>query len=529
MDNRNTDMPRTGTEFLLTPEGQRPQVGFFKKNLTTELSSDYTLPDYLPEIRKMLGVNTRISPVSRYIGNNGIEFSGRVDYDVIYVGGDGRLTCAPLGTDFSFEVQPDIPDGIKWDSSGDAYADIETDMLHTRVTAPRKLNIKCRLRAFAHAYSYEDVSLDMHGHTMGAEKLTNEVSCSEIHRHMSEVIELSDEIDTGWGADITEVILSNGNVKIVDSDMSIGDGNRLNCRGEVIADIVYKNTESGELRKETRRIPFSETIEAEIDRNMTSSPIGHNVRGICGEIKTTPSDGKILLDTEVILEGESAENIPLRLTEDIFIPGGKCKTEYRPFTFSEVKKCANCETVAKGTYPLSDISASEGCEIVETIPMSVRVEEINTDENTAVMNGKCKVMAITRNGDEFSSGEVYLPFSYNTGINTSGEKLIITSRPFATSCRAKCDGGNMSIEADITLPICALSEKTVRIAQSLECENQPLTKTGGITVYYPEKSEKLWDIAKKFGISLRNLAEANDLPMTGGRETPSGKNYMIIY
>ena len=72
-------MNRNPLEFMLTPEngesgGAEYRTCFTERDVTTELSSDFTLPDYYPEIRKLLMIETNVSPAERYIGGGSVEF-----------------------------------------------------------------------------------------------------------------------------------------------------------------------------------------------------------------------------------------------------------------------------------------------------------------------------------------------------------------------------------------------------------------------------------------------------------------------
>ena len=54
------------------------------KELTTEESHDFTLPDYLPEIRKMLRVTVTVDAPESYASASEVEYAG-------------TLTCHEIG------------------------------------------------------------------------------------------------------------------------------------------------------------------------------------------------------------------------------------------------------------------------------------------------------------------------------------------------------------------------------------------------------------------------------------------------
>ena len=526
MENKTDDRFGMPAEFTLTPETSRIRVKFFEKNVSNELSSDYTLPDYLPEIRKILGIYPKISPISRYIGNS-VEFSGRVDYDLLYCDAEAKLTSVPLGEDFTFEVEPEVPNGIEWSNSGEAYADISADTTYVRATAPRKVNVKCRLHALIRAYGYDDTTADV-GRTAGAEMLKVGTECAELYRSMSEVVELSDELDVGSTAEL-RYIGSNGNVNITEVTHN---ETRLNCRGEVITETLTENKETGEINSITKKLPFSQDIELPSD--VSGKQIYPCVRGKCSEIKISDGEDKYLIDTEVILEADTVASLPIELTTDIFVPGTDSTTSYRDCKYESLLKSGNAGVSLSQSMPLSELSLSEGSEILCKNAV-IRTDGVGTSQNgngTAI-NGSVKLKIISKCGEEFSSGETSIPFSAEIGKDFGGKKLSLSAYPTLSDLRIRTDGEKATVEGNISLAYILTSEENIRIADGVtvaeESGDKRTEKSSGITIYYPENGETLWNIAKKFGTSPRSVAQINDLPSANGNNTVSGKRFLMIY
>ena len=68
--------------------GKYMQVPINEKTLSTELSGDFTLPDYQPEIKRLLRVTAEVLPPQKYVGDSEGEISGGIDYYVLYTGSD---------------------------------------------------------------------------------------------------------------------------------------------------------------------------------------------------------------------------------------------------------------------------------------------------------------------------------------------------------------------------------------------------------------------------------------------------------
>ena len=104
-----------------------------------EVSEEFTLPDYVPEIRKMLTVKSSALPESKYLSDkNGasvLDYSGTVTYLIIYADDEGNLCSTPLSSQYESSAllngHPDI-----------VFIDTTVDNTSLRVNAPRKLTIK---------------------------------------------------------------------------------------------------------------------------------------------------------------------------------------------------------------------------------------------------------------------------------------------------------------------------------------------------------------------------------------------------
>ena len=77
------------------------EVGYTYDTLSTECGVDYTPPDYMPEIRKLLRVDARPIPSGRYFHEENAEFSGIVAFTVIYSDGEGRLSAVSQNGEYT--------------------------------------------------------------------------------------------------------------------------------------------------------------------------------------------------------------------------------------------------------------------------------------------------------------------------------------------------------------------------------------------------------------------------------------------
>lgn len=518
MENKSINTPPEMMEFTFTPENERVKCPFYEKNVSSELSSDYTLPDYLPEIRKILGIRHKISPISRYIGNN-IEFSGRMDYELIYCSDGGELTYVPLGEDFSIEVTPEIPEWIDWTSGGEAFASFTADTVNARATAPRKLNVKCRLMGNVICYGYDEPCAGS-ASAKNAERLQSEIDLTSFNRCMSEVIELSDEIPLTGGTEQYRYVTSNGRVNISDTSRS---GSMLNCRGELIYDTMAENRENGEIVHFCGRLPFTQSAELPPDVNGYTV---HSATGYCSDIKISDGGDKYLLDAEVLIEIDSLNNGKAVLTQDIFVPNHSCEVIYRDFKYETLLRNGCEKLTLNESIGLKEADEEENY-IIDCIT-SIKLDPIKQNGENAAICGNMKARIIYRSKGEYSSHDVTLPFSADIGSLPNDEKRAMMVYPVISDVRCRAKGKEATLEADIVLSYVIMQRESMKIADSIKVGDIIKNQKSGITVYYPEKDESLWSVAKKFGISISSLATLNGISGQNTKEPIIGKHYLMI-
>ena len=61
---------------------------------TTDLAGDFVLPEYRPEIQRLLDARVTVSPADVYLSAAGCEVGGTVEYRILYCGGDHPLIIA---------------------------------------------------------------------------------------------------------------------------------------------------------------------------------------------------------------------------------------------------------------------------------------------------------------------------------------------------------------------------------------------------------------------------------------------------
>ena len=131
----------------------------FDTGVLTEAAEDFTLPDYQPEVRRVLGV--RAEPVidGKYLSGDEVEVDGSVIYTVCYADADGQIAEASETSAFTARVPLKSGDGDDRYSPADLALTAQTDGALCRLTGPRRLSLSSRVRVSVLSQKPSDASL----------------------------------------------------------------------------------------------------------------------------------------------------------------------------------------------------------------------------------------------------------------------------------------------------------------------------------------------------------------------------------
>ena len=83
-----------------TYETERTLAGTY----SCEAGGEYTLPDYTPEVRRILRVDCDAAVTGQYDTQDKTEIGGEVTYCLLYLDGEGEVASVTLDGTFSCQI-----------------------------------------------------------------------------------------------------------------------------------------------------------------------------------------------------------------------------------------------------------------------------------------------------------------------------------------------------------------------------------------------------------------------------------------
>lgn len=519
-------MERNAANFTLSPPAAICPTLLFDRSVPTEITADISLPDYLPEIKRLLRVTATPYHESRFLSANSAAFDGRADLLICYAGGDGGLYSTRLSRDFTVNLPIDpelMAAGI------DPTADTRVESVAARATAPRKINLRLRLRTRIRAWGEEDLTPTVEGAPLRTECLIKRGRTVTIHRADDQPMDLAEDIPLADVEGEVRLISADGAVAVSDA---VADGDAVNCRGELVLTLLTcTDAVEGKGSPERRvcRIPFARTVP------LSGAQSGMQARawGSCSDLVVTVEGDRLLCDAAIRLSAETVEETEIAPVADLFSPGGTVENAvYRDVETERHLFCGNYAVPLSGKISAVGAGIDPAASIEDAVGIA-QLDEMSFSGGRLTLVGTCRISLIRREDGEYGVVEVTLP--WQKVLECSEEPTRQDAELTVIHVNARIEGEGESAQLTVEAEICAalrMSRGESRRVLSRAFYRPTEGRRGtAVTVCYPEAGESLWSVARRYGVSLAALAEMNDLQADENCDLPAslgGRRFLLL-
>lgn len=470
------------------------------KTVNHEVTEDYALPDYQPEMRRVLNVSERVMYPSKYASGGEVECNGVIEYRVLYIGSDGGLYSVSFPSEYEFSVPADTSIPLNLSNGVETAVYTVCESTNARISAPRRVNVKSRLRSHVRSYCKGDVEEIAYGEVSheSVQKLVNKTDNSIVTVGDSDVIDVNDEI-SGLGDDV-RVISADASVFVTDLRRS---ENMIDVSGDVMLKLLTCRDGEG-VKPVLRKVKFGGNIDMP---GMSGGSLCRAV-GKVTDIAVNVDEGKIACDISLCLSGFAAENREWRYTADVYSTERECECEEMSLSVPYAVSCVNGNFSQSERLPLAESGVPEGCEVVDSWGRFI-FDSCEVSNGKYLFGGESKYWLLCCKDGEYSVTELSLPVKYETE-GSEGENITFDLCAEVISCRARVDGDVLSIDAEIATSVDAFASNNIKAVQNIRFGEPYAKQNSRMVVYYPAEGETSWDIAKKYHVPADTLTEAKN-------------------
>lgn len=470
---------------------------------------DYILPDYYPDIFKM--VKCQLSPkvISYTFNGDRATYELIAEIKIMYCSEQSNmLQCITQKLNYTKTV--DFNQSCK---DVNIKFKPKVDYINCRVVNQRRLDIRGAVstKIKATCEQNQEVVSDVFG--MNSQLLKKPVSYVTGKLNAFKNVIISEEIDLSVSKPaVMNIIRSDAIVTVSDKKII---SNKLVAKGEVTVNVLYSCEDEG-LDTMQFTLPYSQVVDVEgIDDEYECIIDGELAE--CNIAVSANNDGEMKIlhcQINIALYCTAMKTSIVELITDAYSTTYPCE-----FACANIRIDQIPEFFSETFQEKSTLEYREGeiqCVYDSWTQVTSINAKVNEDNTCVILNGVLKCIAIGKN-------EMGMPilleqdeqFEHSIAMEGLTENSIIEPEAIITCCSYTLASVN-SVDIKVDVKICGkmYNSFACEILKDIEFDEQHLKERDGnyaLKLYYGTANERIWEIAKKYSTSVLAIMEENEL------------------
>lgn len=487
--------------------------------LTQEETAETIVPDYCPDIARIIETVGKVYLHSRELRDGKAELSGTVRVTVLYTP-DGEPGVRTLEFAMPFTVESD-----NRSLSGCQYltAETEPEFLEARMLNPRKIFTHCKLVTHITAYQRTPLSFctDVEAEEGFCVEKRQEQQHAILLTHIAEKdFTFTEEVNLSPGREGAAELLTNQVSSTVTEAKIVGS--KLIFKGIFSVSLLYRDSE-GTCGSMAAELPFSQIMEVEGVTEGAAAAMQLQLTG-----------------TDFQIDGDDPEGRQIAVT--LYLHATALMREEQDLTLlSDLYS-----TAYDMTYEAAPLSLTSFCEAMNRRQTVREMLEIGVVANAILaLSAQCGAVSVSREGNMAvlrTGVTVRAMYLDEGGVPLVAERCIDAScqlelpEDCRITARAVCPEevqgslGDRGIEVrfpvDFRVEAASRVKKVCVSAAKLDAESpKDLTGAPSLVLRCMGRQESAWDLAKKYNTTIDSILSANQLE--GEEDLPREKLLLI--
>lgn len=483
----------------------RRKAGTVSLSAKQSIDTRLNLPDYCGDIRRILRCSVETGISSAFIKGDKIGATGGIILRLIYVNDEDKIDCfeTQLDLDVSTESK-NLPDNAL------LLASAKTDYVNCRAMSQRSVSVSGSVTVNFSLLSDSEAEFISGCDSMGVQvkktsfKARNYVCQGVKNFDLSETVSLESNYP-----DIGKVIFTDAYCT-VDSKKTVTG--KMLIKGEMVCTVVYCSEKGdNKLCNITHKMPISQIIDLAGLQEKTESNLKLKISRLIVNPKADSSGQKRLFEIAAKLTA-FAECSEIKEFEGVL----DCySTDYEA-----EHKCESFELCVPMLEIKENKTLSKAYELQKGIKeiCHIRAEETETklqfekDKAKVIFNSLLTIIYLNEKG---------VPSYAEKSFDCELQYKVAEGEMFGGEAEGKVknitwnitDKNTVSVSAEIIFEGEICRKTKIKLCTDISLNENAAKKESdcALVLYYPQKGEDLWSIAKKYNTTIKMLEEENEL------------------
>lgn len=478
------------------------------------VEADFSLPEYMPEILRIIKSTAQPKVNSCKAVGERVTVDGECELRMIYTAEDGCIYSFAQSRPFTRHCENNI-----FNDATDVNCEISVSYVNCRATSTKRAEIKAGVVIKINACleeTEEIISVD----EPCIEKKCVPVRAMSLGCKKTRAFSMSDTV--ALSVPCAFIISSRASAFCTEIKKI---SNKIMVKGDAVVEACYVNANDKSCTESIRHtLPINQILEFEgMDERFTGSVI-LNVTAVDIMLKNEQDGVGSAFDIGLSIDASASmwEEKELLVINDAYAVGSSVDLKKQSMVFftplDEIRDTyifrenfqVSGEGVSKvigSTCDLTNVTVRKENEML-SVSANLSLSVLIKDSSGSISNiNKILDVKYERKAD-YENNDIYcLP------------KLDV----FSLDCAEK-GSNSIDVRAEINVSASVFGRVIIdAVADIKESENQVVRGSNAITVYFPEKSESLWSIARRYNTTVNAIAEEN------GLEGDTTENLKVIF
>lgn len=468
---------------------------YFTKNTVTLKSEagvegDIVLPESCSDIEKIIKCSLSPRTSSKSLEGERLEIRGTAFLRLNYLSSDCKI-C-------SFETQIPFSKSVTIGSFENPVISVlaQCDYINCRAISPRRFEIRSALNLTIILST--KTPFEIIGDIEGAECRKIEIPSVTPVSEYCDTFTVTD--DYTLPAPIKTLTKMSAGAKVLESKII---SNKALVKGAISVDISYLD-ENDSAQNERIDIPISQVLILEGAEEDDELSISLNILRV--NVEPSGNNGEVTLEAniEICAEAKREELIPA--VTDAYLTLCESKLENCKVTVCSLEK--NLSRDSTQTVSLESLGLGVSEIFADIKKASPRI----TDSGEVIMDLEAIITVLINNGDEILTREISAPLSISVGADPSFVGAEVSG--YVTLNSAVFIRGKNTAELKLTAYCTVKNSASYTVICSFEPQQEMMHKKcddRAVIIFFGEKGEDVWDIAKRYNTSADAVLKQNSL------------------
>lgn len=478
----------------------------FETTAEQSLDADISLPDYCPEIQRVLNCDVIHNLTSVQNASGRITADSTATVRILYVGDNGNLASYEQ----NYPIQKFVEsDKIKSDTAVDVR--IKTDYANCRAVNPRRVDVRAMLTFIFKAYHKYDDNLLSNVDGAGLQTIGDEVDVMTLCGLNERLFSLNEVVELGSDKPALSQIVNTGACAITDDIKIIN--NKALIKGKCNVKIYYISDGGSSVECVEHSMPISQIIEAEGLNEKCKPDIRLDICS-CETLPKADSSGNIrLIDLNVRISAFVAafEDISLPLISDAYSTDYKAENTYKNIDLLSFND--NFDTTFVNKVVLESIGVSVNC--VNAVWCSDIKYNFTSKDDKCSINGTYQANILYKDSEN-QTGIIKKPvdFDFQVRMREKSERICCYGSVQIVMCSCAVTGDSrLELKTELSASGIILSSEMRKYVSDISVTNDNQTGNDrcALTIYFCDEKETVWDIAKRYKTTVDAIKSENEI------------------